>query len=68
MERTSLAFLENEELLTLTQCKDNRTELEVELAQRLTTAIDYIEELEHTVEEITDQVIGVVDPAVEVVL
>lgn len=50
MIRTSLSFLDDEELMEFALNKDDRTEMEVELAQRLMTAVDYIDELEQELE------------------
>lgn len=40
MVHTEYTFLTNDEIIQFVTCGDNRTALEVELAQRLTVAID----------------------------
>lgn len=46
MVRTSYSFLSTDELVHIALARDKRTEMEVELAQRLELALDKIAELE----------------------
>lgn len=46
MSHTTLSFLTNDELLLLTTCKDDASELEKELAFRLRVSLGHVEDLE----------------------
>lgn len=44
MDRTTYSLMPNRELVQFALCRDSRTELELELAQRFLLALDMIEE------------------------
>lgn len=44
MQTTSLSCLDNEEILVLVDSKEELTDLEIELSQRLQLALDLLEE------------------------
>lgn len=51
MIRTVYAMFTDTELMSLATLRDNRSELEIELAQRLELAMVYAEKLKHRLEE-----------------